>query len=266
MNEIKIDLNAYSSSLSWLQAKQRHDPDYIKKITGDANYHNLRQRIMKRKSAMSPNEFAMMFVNELEILRYSSQYPAERNIADSIIRSINIRYENEKAEYLADQARQRDIYKKVDTYMQLLDCSPDDFIRPSKYGTNIDDNKALSVAKYMEFKRILYNKFAELPNPREEDYISLIISEKAIMMGSVINELEEKEAALARANIKAGQLKLKISDLHRELDNKCCSICMDDYKTNDEVFLLKCAHLFHVKCIDNWLEKQSTCPRCRCIK
>lgn len=43
-----------------------------------------------------------------------------------------------------------------------------------------------------------------------------------------------------------------------------CSICLDDYRDGEfcRVFPV-CKHIFHVKCIDHWLNNQLTCPICR---
>ncbi|KAJ0704794.1 putative transcription factor C2H2 family [Helianthus annuus] len=43
-----------------------------------------------------------------------------------------------------------------------------------------------------------------------------------------------------------------------------CSICLADYKPEDVVRLLPaCGHLYHVSCIDTWLNAHPTCPVCR---
>lgn len=43
-----------------------------------------------------------------------------------------------------------------------------------------------------------------------------------------------------------------------------CAICLSDYKPSDVIRLLQeCGHLFHVKCIDTWLNVHPTCPVCR---
>ncbi|GMY31819.1 putative RING-H2 finger protein ATL19 [Fagus crenata] len=43
-----------------------------------------------------------------------------------------------------------------------------------------------------------------------------------------------------------------------------CVICLNDFVDGDScrVFPM-CKHIFHVICIDNWLEKHLTCPICR---
>lgn len=44
----------------------------------------------------------------------------------------------------------------------------------------------------------------------------------------------------------------------------CCSICLADYKNSDLLRLLPdCGHLFHLKCVDPWLQLHPTCPVCR---
>ncbi|CAN6163820.1 unnamed protein product [Urochloa humidicola] len=43
-----------------------------------------------------------------------------------------------------------------------------------------------------------------------------------------------------------------------------CSVCLGAFQTGEMVRLLPvCLHLFHVECIDPWLDMHSTCPICR---
>merc|ERR1712003_86015 len=45
-----------------------------------------------------------------------------------------------------------------------------------------------------------------------------------------------------------------------------CSICMETYETGETVFWSKhknCKHLFHEKCIKQWLLEHDDCPICR---
>jgi hypothetical protein len=45
---------------------------------------------------------------------------------------------------------------------------------------------------------------------------------------------------------------------------KTCSICIDDFILEDEIRQLSCSHIFHTKCVDPWLLKESyKCPMCR---
>ncbi|KAH7432745.1 hypothetical protein KP509_07G037800 [Ceratopteris richardii] len=47
------------------------------------------------------------------------------------------------------------------------------------------------------------------------------------------------------------------------MDCNDCSICLEDFRSGDEVRGLPCAHNFHVGCIDKWLRLNTRCPRCR---
>lgn len=43
-----------------------------------------------------------------------------------------------------------------------------------------------------------------------------------------------------------------------------CSICLKKISINNNFKLLdKCNHGFHIKCINNWLVNNNTCPKCR---
>nr|XP_043626656.1 E3 ubiquitin-protein ligase ATL42-like [Erigeron canadensis] len=44
-----------------------------------------------------------------------------------------------------------------------------------------------------------------------------------------------------------------------------CSICLSKFEDVEILRLLpKCKHAFHIDCVDQWLEKHSGCPLCRC--
>ena len=56
-----------------------------------------------------------------------------------------------------------------------------------------------------------------------------------------------------------------IEDIKRLNDeNKRCVICLEDFKNFDKSIYLPCIHLFHEKCITDWINtKKVFCPVCR---
>jgi E3 ubiquitin-protein ligase SDIR1 len=46
-------------------------------------------------------------------------------------------------------------------------------------------------------------------------------------------------------------------------DSYACTVCLDDYKGEDEVRTLPCMHQYHVTCIDPWLLANGDCPMCK---
>ena len=46
-------------------------------------------------------------------------------------------------------------------------------------------------------------------------------------------------------------------------ENKSCSICLDDYKVGDTVYLLPCYHIFHKECLYDAFKSKLKCPYCR---
>ncbi|XP_057415347.1 probable E3 ubiquitin-protein ligase RHA4A [Lotus japonicus] len=50
----------------------------------------------------------------------------------------------------------------------------------------------------------------------------------------------------------------------RTRDSVCC-VCLGEFELKEELLQIPyCKHMFHIECIDNWLQSNSTCPLCRC--
>ncbi|KAM0894561.1 hypothetical protein ACQ4PT_024394 [Festuca glaucescens] len=50
----------------------------------------------------------------------------------------------------------------------------------------------------------------------------------------------------------------------QDTDRSCCSVCLQDFGLRQFVRTLpQCEHIFHVQCIDNWLQRNASCPLCR---
>ena len=56
-------------------------------------------------------------------------------------------------------------------------------------------------------------------------------------------------------------------DKIKNSDNEKCIICLEDFKINEQCLYLNCLHLFHARCIIEWLLKHDNCPICKeCYK
>ncbi|KAK3127017.1 hypothetical protein QOZ80_7AG0567000 [Eleusine coracana subsp. coracana] len=54
------------------------------------------------------------------------------------------------------------------------------------------------------------------------------------------------------------------SNCDQDTENSCCSVCLQDFGAQHFVRALPhCQHIFHVRCIDNWLLRHASCPLCR---
>ena len=70
-------------------------------------------------------------------------------------------------------------------------------------------------------------------------------------IGYVSKGLNKKEIE------KLGEEKYK-SNIQKE-----CVICMEIFKENEKIRKLKCLHIFHLNCIDEWFEHNKNCPICK---
>ncbi|XP_020239551.1 probable E3 ubiquitin-protein ligase RHA4A [Cajanus cajan] len=49
----------------------------------------------------------------------------------------------------------------------------------------------------------------------------------------------------------------------RTRDSVCC-VCLGEFELKEELLQIPyCKHVFHINCISNWLQSNSTCPLCR---
>ena len=50
----------------------------------------------------------------------------------------------------------------------------------------------------------------------------------------------------------------------KDVDDRCCPICILNFEENDKLVMLPCSHLFHTRCVTTWLSKhQASCPLCK---
>merc|ERR1719322_378493 len=43
-----------------------------------------------------------------------------------------------------------------------------------------------------------------------------------------------------------------------------CAICLSEFEDGDDLrCLIRCSHVFHVKCVNEWLKENKRCPMCR---
>ena len=50
--------------------------------------------------------------------------------------------------------------------------------------------------------------------------------------------------------------------LKKDFENNECIICLDDMKIGDNIKILKCGHIYHYKCINEWFNVKKECPIC----
>eukprot|EP00961_Rhodomonas_salina_P034223 460465-Rhodomonas_salina.1 len=81
-------------------------------------------------------------------------------------------------------------------------------------------------------------------------------------MASVKNGKKPRHSAAARLD--SLQLVTIIPEDKAAAETPMCAICQVEFKATDIGYVFKgCNHPFHVKCMNNWLERGNSCPCCR---
>ena len=159
----------------------------------------------------------------------------------------------------------------------------------------ITDNDALNILNRRK-KDLKVNNFQDVANDLVKDilktyqtnienknnnnliliYTILFIIGMAILISLFKNEKSSEQ----EDKVKIFLDKLKNRENPKEIFTDSCIICLEDFKTNEEIkkiensgnkelfekeeiSVLECGHKFHRKCISDWLKKQQNCPTCR---
>ena len=64
-------------------------------------------------------------------------------------------------------------------------------------------------------------------------------------------------------SVKSNLRKIKYKDKNNK-ESKC-AICIEDFKNGQNIYFLKCTHIFHVRCLNKEIRRRLKCPICRGI-
>jgi E3 ubiquitin-protein ligase RNF115/126 len=55
----------------------------------------------------------------------------------------------------------------------------------------------------------------------------------------------------------------KLDGTQRLGEQNKCLICLDEFGEGDDVKTLPCLHIYHQKCVEQWLRTDNSCPVCK---
>ena len=114
------------------------------------------------------------------------------------------------------------------------------------YNNNVSNDSKVSNSLpflYCTLILLLYLVTHIVNSFRDVRGLSPIIKNKRI-----INKLQDKVLTYSTLPVKTETL---------------CSICLEDFLELDQISILNCNHIYHIKCIVNWMETETSCPLCR---
>lgn len=92
-----------------------------------------------------------------------------------------------------------------------------------------------------------------------ETYLTMGLFVLFMILGSIF-QLQYTITITKRVELKGIPLN-KITEWN-QTDRMCC-ICYDDFAYDDIVADIKCRHYDHLHCMNEWVKKSKSCPRCK---
>ncbi|CAF2933184.1 unnamed protein product [Rotaria sp. Silwood2] len=80
-----------------------------------------------------------------------------------------------------------------------------------------------------------------------------------LVMETIFNNIENKKTSPITICLSPSQSST-LSDGESASE---CSICLETYRSGQEVSILSCSHEYHSSCIKEWMMKNRSCPMCR---
>ncbi|KAF1001679.1 uncharacterized protein LOC141713617 [Apium graveolens] len=76
---------------------------------------------------------------------------------------------------------------------------------------------------------------------------------------------QEPSAGLRRSSSSSKRLMMSWAKLRswKSSDQEECAVCLEHFKSSEDLSFLPCAHRFHSKCLLPWLQENAHCPCCR---
>ena len=90
----------------------------------------------------------------------------------------------------------------------------------------------------------------------DDDYEQLLaLDEQNVKVGVKADVLDD---------VTVNQSIASVADLRRvQGSHKDCAVCLDDFAVGNQLRRLPCLCVYHVACIDEWLQQSKLCPKCR---
>ncbi|KAF5202860.1 RING/U-box superfamily protein, partial [Thalictrum thalictroides] len=96
------------------------------------------------------------------------------------------------------------------------------------------------------------NTHAEEQSDAEEEILARIQSLS-------IEDAQQMPLGASKASIDALEKQVYVKGELVEI----CTVCCDEFLTEDETTKMPCSHTFHTRCLEKWLEVSHACPLCR---
>jgi hypothetical protein len=228
--------------------------------------------------------FSILYINIKHTWCIYNNTCARLQFSDNVIyvydtTTLRLNYENQHIlnTYLCKSMN--DLYKKLLCNITEIDNSKDfqkiQNIINKLYNVNhiicFNKNKIFNVTQKINFYCSEFDK-------KELNILDLIIN----ILGIILNNIHVNKVTILLIYISYLVLadeynrlyeikyitKLKLDEYSEQIEyiSDSCSICLNEYTTQDTIRKLKvCSHIYHQNCIDEWVGKfnNDTCPICR---
>ncbi|EAR93811.2 zinc finger, C3HC4 type (RING finger) protein (macronuclear) [Tetrahymena thermophila SB210] len=152
------------------------------------------------------------------------------------------------------------ILRKQEKLILVAIFSFDQDIINVKVALKIQQDKVFDLLCFFGFLLIIY-KFVKYCQEKFQQNLNNNLQQNQSMQSRNRQQIKSlQDEALDTLIYNQLQSCKAIEMVETQQNQQECSICLEQYQAQDEVYKLQCGHIFHKNCINLWFKKKNYCP------
>ena len=269
-----FDLNKVNRLKDQLRIKEEIISKYQKQLKEkDLLISNFQKTIEKYKYLLEINDIVDTIANPQKYSNYEED-PKPKEVKNKIDNNVDNFTVNKNRNFVRAFHKN---YQKIDKEKK------EDMSTFNKLSILLQDQRKI-ISQQSNKKKTAYSIMNDMNNYEfdDEQYLSKVKQKKqklnaqeikAMQLPGVDNMSYEELLSLENqiGNVNRGLSKHQIKMLPQITFKNClsfnnqtnCLICQENFVEQEKLRKFNCGHIFHIECVDQWLENEKTCPTCK---
>ena len=266
VNRLKDQLRIQEEIISKYQ-KQLKEKDLL--------ISNFQKTIEKYKYLLEVNDIVDTVTNPQKYSNYEEE-PKQKEIKNKIDNNVN-NFTVNKKKNLQKIIHSKKNYQKIDKEEK------EDNSTLNRLSLLIRDQGKI-ISQQSNKKKPIYSIINDMNNYEfdDEQYLSKVKQKKEKLNAQEINAMQlpdvdnmsyeellslENQIGIVNRGLSKHQIKMLPQITFKNFLNfnnqTNCLICQENFVEQEQLRKFNCGHIFHIECVDQWLENEKTCPTCK---
>jgi hypothetical protein len=234
---------------------------------------NFQKTIEKYKYLLEINDIVDIIANPQKYYNYEKD-PKPKEVKNKIDNNVDNFTVNKNRNFVRAFHKN---YQKIDKEKK------EDMSTFNKLSILLQDQRKI-ISQQSNKKKTTYSIMNDMNNYEfdDEQYLSKVKQKKQKLNAQEINAMQlpnvdhmsyeellslENQIGIVNRGLSKHQIKMLPQITFKNFLNfnnqTNCLICQENFVEQEQLRKFNCGHIFHIECVDQWLENEKTCPTCK---